>query len=280
MEQVSARKRIDRQNNHIPEIKQAHLLMTDKADNPLKESLSALLDGEASELELRRILKSGDDSEAREVWQRYQMASALLRGDCSSPKDALEAKTFSAGVLAALDAENQGLQNQEKSNAGVSTAVTPNGAFSAVAINAWYGGLGKVAIAASVTLAMLLGVSQFSLNEASGVNSTGSMAAADTSAAHPGDTSAVVPEGYSVPSLSAMTVSSVPGVPASRYNSNNTRSLTLPASTSQGRVVEYSPELQAQLQRMLILHSEKATAEVGLTIVPISRLSSQDIPKE
>jgi hypothetical protein len=140
---------------------------------------------------------------------------------------------------------------------------SPDGGSSVVLLNAWYSGFGKVAIAASVTLAMLLGVNQFSLNEASGVNSAGAMASVDASATHPGETSAVVPEGYSVPSLSAMTVSSVPGGGPARY-SNPVRSLTLPASTGQsGGKTEYSPELQAQLQRMLILHSEKATAEVG-----------------
>lgn len=271
--------------------------MTEKADNPLKESLSALLDGEASEFELRRILKSGDETEAREIWQRYQIASALLRGDCHSPGEALNAPAFSAGVIAALNAEDlvhQDMANQDQAyreedgqsqspRTDNATPYTRDSGFSAILTNSWYSALGKVAIAASVTFAMLLGVSQFSLNEAGGVDANAVMAGVEASANHPGDTSANVPDGYSVPSLNAMTVSSVPGSP-SRYNST-VRSLTLPASaaqngTVQSGTVEYSPELQAQLQRILILHSEKATAEVGLTIVPISRLSSQDIPKE
>ena len=44
-----------------------------------KETLSALLDNEADELELRRLLKSyGTNSEIAESWDRYSLVQALL----------------------------------------------------------------------------------------------------------------------------------------------------------------------------------------------------------
>ena len=47
-----------------------------------KESLSALLDNEADDLELRRVLKSYEsDPEIRETWERYSLAQALLHGE-------------------------------------------------------------------------------------------------------------------------------------------------------------------------------------------------------
>ncbi|GIT22678.1 MAG: hypothetical protein CM1200mP40_23600 [Gammaproteobacteria bacterium] len=47
-----------------------------------KESLSALLDNEADDLELRRLLKSYEsDPEIRETWERYSLAQALLHGE-------------------------------------------------------------------------------------------------------------------------------------------------------------------------------------------------------
>lgn len=250
--------------------------MTDKLDNPLKESLSALVDGEASELELRRILKSGVDSEARSVWQRYQLARAFLRGECNSPKEAQAACSFSASVLSAIEAEERGESVFPDENMASARAQQESG-FGRTSIirNQWFEGFGKVAIAASVAFAMLLGVNQFSLNKIQNLEGAVGLAAVEK---HPGDTSAVVPEGYGVPSLNAMTVSSVAGGSPVSYRSP-VRSLSLPAA-SNSDTLEYSPELQAQLQRMLILHSEKATDEVGLTIVPISRLSSQGIPKE
>lgn len=46
----------------------------------LRESLSALMDGEASELEVRRVLATMDQGdEVRQTWRRYQLASSVMR---------------------------------------------------------------------------------------------------------------------------------------------------------------------------------------------------------
>ena len=47
-----------------------------------RETLSAMLDNETDELELRRLLKTvGDDAELKRVWERYALAQSLLCGD-------------------------------------------------------------------------------------------------------------------------------------------------------------------------------------------------------
>lgn len=47
----------------------------------LRESLSALMDDEANELELQRLLKQlGDDSELRSTWVRYNAARSAING--------------------------------------------------------------------------------------------------------------------------------------------------------------------------------------------------------
>lgn len=52
--------------------------MTDKA----REEMSALMDGEATELELRRVLKCCEkDDELRESWQRYHVMRSVIRGE-------------------------------------------------------------------------------------------------------------------------------------------------------------------------------------------------------
>ncbi len=44
-----------------------------------RETLSAMLDNETDELELRRLLKAvGDDAELKRVWERYSLAQSLL----------------------------------------------------------------------------------------------------------------------------------------------------------------------------------------------------------
>ena len=46
----------------------------------LEQSLSALMDGEATEMETHRILKAvAEDQQLREKWKRYHMASAAIK---------------------------------------------------------------------------------------------------------------------------------------------------------------------------------------------------------
>ena len=62
-------------------------------DKQLGESLSALMDGEASELDTRRVLKelSAEKSEQAELlrgkWRRYQSVSAVMSGSSISNID-------------------------------------------------------------------------------------------------------------------------------------------------------------------------------------------------
>ena len=46
----------------------------------INESISALMDSEANELELERILNQSRRAEVRDVWQRYHLVSHSLRG--------------------------------------------------------------------------------------------------------------------------------------------------------------------------------------------------------
>tara|TARA_R110002072_G_scaffold184083_1_gene340376 strand:- start:10093 stop:10326 length:234 start_codon:yes stop_codon:yes gene_type:complete len=45
----------------------------------LKESISALLDGEVNELELQRILTHDNKQEVRACWQRYHEVRELMQ---------------------------------------------------------------------------------------------------------------------------------------------------------------------------------------------------------
>ena len=49
----------------------------------LKESLSALLDGEVNELELQRILAHDDRQEVSAYWQRYHDVREWVQNDSS-----------------------------------------------------------------------------------------------------------------------------------------------------------------------------------------------------
>lgn len=95
----------------------------------LRESLSALLDDEAQELELRRLL-GAEQAELRATWSRYQVARAAMHGELREPR-----LDLAAAVSAALADE---------------ASPTPRRSL-------WQG-VGRLAVAASVTLAVLAGV--------------------------------------------------------------------------------------------------------------------------
>ena len=63
------------------------------------ESVSALIDGEANDLDLARVLKGGDESETmRAYWLRQQQYRAVMRSGAS----AYSAVDVSSGVTAAI----------------------------------------------------------------------------------------------------------------------------------------------------------------------------------
>lgn len=107
----------------------------------IKQSLSALVDGETDELEVRRILNDiEDDSELRNTWERYQMMGSIMRNEPLAGVD------LSKGIMQALDDEPMD-EVPARQNPQTASAQPKR-------IN-W---LASTAVAASVTVAVLLGV--------------------------------------------------------------------------------------------------------------------------
>ena len=107
----------------------------------LQESLSAVMDNEADELELRRVLTALDDAETRATWARYQVARAVMHKDLLDPRLDLSA------AISAVIAED----------------VTP-----APAARGPWRSLGRLAVAASVTVAVLAGVRLYNQDDITG----------------------------------------------------------------------------------------------------------------
>lgn len=108
----------------------------------LQESLSAVMDNEADELELRRVLNAFDDVETRGTWARYQVARAVMHKELLLPR-----LDIAAAVSAALADE----------------------AVPAKATRGPWRTLGRLAVAASVTVAVLAGVRLYNQDEIAGV---------------------------------------------------------------------------------------------------------------
>jgi len=98
-----------------------------------RELLSALMDGEASEHELRQALKAtAEDPALAATWRRYHLAQSLLHGD----RQVYAGTDLRAAVAGRLDGE------------------APAGA---VGLRGWLKPLASVAVAASVTMVTVFG---------------------------------------------------------------------------------------------------------------------------
>ena len=146
----------------------------------LNENLSALVDGEASEWELKRLLAELDRDESfREDSQLHQLTSAALNR-----------------------ADLQGVDLSSKISTALETEIRP------FHFASFFKPLGQVAVAASVALFALLGIQQLPLY--TNLDETGSAVA---ELAEQSEIQAVViPEGFELPPLQAQTVSSTTAV--------------------------------------------------------------------
>ncbi|MDH1261927.1 RseA family anti-sigma factor [Pseudomonas sp. GD03944] len=109
----------------------------------LQESLSAVMDNEADELELRRVLSASDDAEMRATWSRYQIARAVMHKELLEPR-----LDIAAAVSAAL--ADEAVPVADKASRGPWRMV------------------GRVAVAASVTVAVLAGVRLYNQDDVAG----------------------------------------------------------------------------------------------------------------
>ena len=109
----------------------------------LQESLSAVMDNEADEMELRRVLAASDDTELRATWSRYQIARAVMHKELLEPR-----LDIAAAVSAALADDIAPVAQQAQ-----------RGPWRTVA---------RLAVAASVTVAVLAGVRLYNQDDITG----------------------------------------------------------------------------------------------------------------
>ena len=116
----------------------------------LKESLSAVMDGEADEFEIRRVLnEAADDPELRGVWERYHLIRSCMRG---------EGRTLGAG------ADKLGARFWTQIDADEAAVTDDSGASAHPATHrlradwtTWGQRVAGVAVAAGVAAAVIMG---------------------------------------------------------------------------------------------------------------------------
>lgn len=130
------------------------------------EELSALMDGEASELELRRIISGVDeDTELLRKWRRYHVVRSVMQGDMRESQAAEYTRLdISAAVSSALAAEPaHDVKDTRPDSSWQERFLRP---------------LSSVAVAASVSAMVVFGWQNFSGTQDSNITAPGSSNAA------------------------------------------------------------------------------------------------------
>ncbi len=114
----------------------------------LKEALSAAVDGEADEFELRRVIdEAAKDAGLRDTWERYHLVSAVL-ADRASDASIASRQALKSRIWESLDYEG--------ANAEEAVAEAPAGAPKA-GMPLWMGRAVGFAVAAGVAVAIMFG---------------------------------------------------------------------------------------------------------------------------
>ena len=205
----------------------------------IKESLSALMDGQADELEVRRVLKEiSENDELRDTWRRHQMAAAAMRREL--PEQIVD---YSVAIRAAIQDEQS-----HGAPAVIHSLIKP---------------LGRFAVAASVAVVALVGVQQYNQSASS------SIPLATVDDVH---VNMVAPQlrtsaEFGIPPVTARTVSATNG---------SEQGYTAPRSVIQVR--EVTPDkvtreqVQAYLNDLMLQHTEHAAMNTNQGMLPFARM--------
>lgn len=128
-----------------------------------RESLSALMDGESDELELRRVLKSlPSEADAADTWRRYHLARSMMQRE----REVDVSVDLSAGIMARLRDEP------------VPSSLHENHAADPIARSSGISFARGAGVAAAVSLMVITGVQFYSSNGSGQGQGAGDMAAA------------------------------------------------------------------------------------------------------
>ncbi|WP_346798723.1 sigma-E factor negative regulatory protein [Halomonas sp. Bachu 37] len=239
-----------------------------------RESLSALMDSESDELELRRILKSlPGDADAADTWRRYHLARSVMQRD----HDVDLTTDLSAGIMARLqDEPAPGVERDDAVPArhGISFA---RGA----------------GVAAAVSLMVITGVQFYSGFSGEGAGSSDMASSPEQRQVQPvnlGSSTASMPSVASNATSGAQTASvsaEMPVFEQTPFRMNNRASqsqlmnvgssMANPTTPNQG-ALQLDGEQVRLLQSYLDRHAEGAAYGSGEGWLPLLRASSGSEP--
>ena len=215
----------------------------DHARERLRESLSAAMDGEAGEFEMRRVLDRLDsDEELRDTARRYQMVGDMIRHEAND----FMSVDLTAGIREQLKDEKVGSVDSDTAKPVYGKVVS--------LFDRFWERTGQVAVAASVTFAVILGVKQYNADpEAEYLADTGSQ----STLYQPFQ---VKPGGYGASSIQA------------GYNSRQHSSISS-EQLAQAQDVA-SRAIRERFRAYALQHAELSTMYSGQASLPFARLTT------
>lgn len=234
--------------------------MTQKPSDQILESVSALVDNEASEIELHRILKNvGRDDVVRERWRRYHLIGSVMRRE----RMLIDSFDVSSAVAKAI-AQDAVLDNGDAVALDRSGVSTPS---------PWRSLLAKSGVAASFAAVVVLGFQFAGSGQLPAETELATAGVASGEAAEPAvAVTNVVPFGFELPIPQARNVSTNPSsmMSSMMYSpaESDLRAL-LPQEPSQDLSDAQTQDL---LNRLLIEHAQRSSVNGGLGILPFARV--------
>lgn len=230
--------------------------MTPTSSDHLFESLSALVDNEANELEVRRLLKNVESNpELLERWRRYHLIGSALRKERSVQISG--PNRLAASVASYIDSAPAEVQAAPGNRLGAG----------------WRELVGKSAVAASFAATLVIGFNLLSgTNSGSAVESSHLASAPSTAPANtPVAATLHTPVGFELPLPEARTVSTASSGAAMPS------ALTFAQQSLSPMDDITDPATQQFLNQLLIQHAERASTQGSLGIMPFARVSRMNL---
>jgi sigma-E factor negative regulatory protein RseA len=227
----------------------------------LDESLSALVDGEASEIEVHRLLaESQQNTNIRECWHRYQLARAVLKGEVVD----LATTQFADRIYKAVAQID--FDQIESVSMAPFHAQKPFGAGKKQT-GRWKSNAGRVAIAASVAAAVLVGYQQFTLLNESTLNKSGT----EEFARQAMDQEPATPNTINIPAINVQNVS---GGDVVLQRSRLPHSLQYSPNVQQQQLQD--EQIRRYIRQLMLEHAGHSAQNSGSGLLPYARVPVED----
>lgn len=211
------------------------------------ESISAAVDGEMNDLDLRRVLKESANDAVREKWRHTHLIGAAIRGELNE-RNCVD---ISSGIWAALEDEAALNVAPEKRRFGN-----------------LYSFAGKSAVAASVALGLLVGIQYLPHNAEQSPGAETVASTEELPVVAPIAES--IPAGFDSPRVNARVVSTDPRRNRNITSSYSNEPFVLPVPEAPRSASD--PKVQAYLNNLLLIHAQQSSQASVIGVLPYVRV--------